>query len=132
MLLNLAKAFATIDHHIFLQKLEHYGIRGIVLQVNQSFLENRKQFSASINFCSTLRDVNIGVPEGSTLGPLLLLLYINDLPNSVNGVPRLFADDTCLLVNSSLMDHLESKSTIELGNVNEWILANKLTLNAKE
>ena len=83
-------------------------------------------------FCSTLRDVNIGVPQGSTLGRLLFLLYINGLPNSVNIVPRLCADDTCLLVNSSSIDHLESKLTIELCNVNEWILANKLSLNVKK
>ena len=72
----------------------------------------------SINrFCSTLRDVNIGVPQGSTLGPLLFLLYINDLPNSVDSVPRLFADDTCLLVNSSSLEHLESKLNIEINKV---------------
>ena len=69
-------------------------------------------------FCSTLREVNIGVPQGSTLGPLLFLLYINDLSNSVNSVPCLFADDTSLLVNSSSIDHLESKLTRELRNVN--------------
>ena len=76
--------------------------------------------------------VNIWVPQGLILGPLLLLLYINDLPNSVNSVPLLFADDACLLVNSSSIDHLESKLTIELSNINEWILANKLTSNAKK
>ena len=131
-LLNLAKAFDTVDHHILLQKLEHYGIRGIVLQFYQSFLKNRKQFVCINKFCSTLRDVSIGVLQGSTLGLLLFLLYIYDLPNGANSVLRLFADDTCLLVNSSLIDHLESKLTIEISNVNEWILANKLTLNANK
>ena len=62
VLIDLAKAFDTVDHHILLQKLEHYGIRGIVLQFYQSFLENRKQFECINKFCSTLRDVNIGVP----------------------------------------------------------------------
>ena len=119
VLLDLAKAFDTVDHHILLQKLEHYGIRGIVLQFCLLFLESRKYFACINKFCSTLRDVNIEVPQGSTLGPLLSVLYINDLPNSVNSVPRLFADDTCLLVNSSLIDHLESILTIELSNVNE-------------
>ena len=106
VLLDLAKPFDTVNHHILLQKLEHYKIRGIVLQFFQSFLENRKQFVCINKLCSTLTDVNIGVPQGSTLGPLLFLLYINDLPNSANSVPRLFADDTCLLVNSSSTDHL--------------------------
>ena len=73
VLLDLAKAFDTVDHHILLQKLEHYGIRGIVLQFYQSFLENRKQFVCINKFCSTLRNVSIGVPQGSTLGPLLFL-----------------------------------------------------------
>ena len=71
----------------------------------------------SINkFCSTLRDVNIGVPQGSTLGPLLFLFYINDLPNSVDSVPCFFVDDTCLSVNSSSLDHLERKLNIETNN----------------
>ena len=60
VLLNLAKACDTVDHHILLQKLEHYGIRGIVLQFDQSFFENRKQFVCINKVCSTLRDVNIG------------------------------------------------------------------------
>ena len=120
VLLDLAKAFDTVDHHILLQKLEYYRIRGIVLQFYQSFLENRKQFLCINNFCSSLHDVNIGVPQGSTLGLLLFLLHIiNDLPNNVNSLPRLFADDTCLLVNSSSIDHLESKLTTKLSNVNE-------------
>ena len=77
VLLDLAKAFDTVDHHILLKKLEHYGIRGIVLQFYQSFSENRKQFECINEFCSTLHDSNIGVPQGSTLGLLLFLLYIN-------------------------------------------------------
>ena len=84
-----------------------------------NFCNNVLQFVCFNKFCSILRDVNIGVPQGSTLGPLLFLLYIYDLPNSVNSVLRLFADDTCLLVNSSSIDHLEMKLTIKLRNVNE-------------
>ena len=132
VVLDLAKAFDAVDHHILLQTLEHYGIREIVLKFYQSFSENIKQIVCINKFCSTLRDVNIEVPQGSIFGPLLFLLYIDDLPNSVKSVPRLFADDTCLLVNPSLIDRLESKLTIELRNVNKWILANKLTLNAKK
>ena len=105
VLLDLAKAFDTADHHILLQKLKHYKIRGIAQQFFQSFLENRKQFVCINKFCCTLSDVNIGVPQGSILSLLLFLLYSNDLPNSVNSAPRLFADDTCLLVNSSSKDY---------------------------
>ena len=78
--LDIAKAFDTVDHHILLQKLEKYGIRGVVQQFYQSFLKNRKQFVCINKFCSTLRDVNIGVPQSSTLDPLLFLLYLNDIP----------------------------------------------------
>ena len=75
-----------------------------------------------------------GAPALATLllGPLLFLLYINDLPDSVDGVPRFFADDTCLLLNSSSLDHLESKLYNERNKGNNWITANKLTLNAKK
>ena len=63
---------------------------------------------------------------------MLFLLYINDLPNSADSVPRVFADDTFVLVNSSSLDQLESKLNIEINKVNDWITANKLTLNAKK
>ena len=86
------------------------------------------------NICSTSRDVNVEVPHGSTLGLLLFLnkicIYVNDLPNSVDNVPRLFANDACLLVNSSSLDHLESKLNIKINKVNDWIIANKVSLNA--
>ena len=65
-------------------------------------------------------------PQGSIFGPLVFLLPINDLPNIVNSVPHLFADDSCLLVNSSSLDHLQSKLNIEINKVNDWITAVKL------
>ena len=74
VLLDLAKTFETVDCQILMHELEHYGIRGIVRPFYQSFLEYRKQFASVNKFCSTLRDVNIGVSQGSTLDPLLFLL----------------------------------------------------------
>ena len=130
--LELAKAFDTIDYQILLDKLEHYGIRRIVLQFYQSFLENRKQFVSINKFCHTLRDVNIGDPQGSTRRLLLFLFYFNDFPYSVDRLPRLFADDTCFPVNSFSLGHLESKLNIEINTVNDWIITNKLTLNTKK
>ena len=109
VLLDLAKTFDTIDHQTRRHKFEHYGIIAIVYNFTNLFLENRNQFASIKKFCSTLRDVNIGVPQDSTVGSLLFLLFINDLYNSVDSVPRLFADDTYLLVNSSSLDHLEPK-----------------------
>ena len=75
------------------------------------------------------QSINYGVPQGSTLGPLLFLLYINDLENSVNNTPRLFADDTCIIANSSSILELEQHLNLELNNITSWISANKLTLN---
>ena len=134
VLLDLTEAFDTVDYQILLHKLEHNGIRGIVLQIYQSFLENRKQFVSINNICSTYVMLStLEFPTDQTLGPLLFLLYINDLPNSVNSVPRLFADDTCLLVNLFSLDHLESKLNIEKNKVNDWIIANiRGTLNGKK
>ena len=93
VLFDLVEAFDAVDYQILLRKLEHYGIKRIVLQFYQSFLENRKHSVTNNEFCSTLRDVNTGVPQGFTVGSLLFLLYINDFHNSVDSVSRLFADD---------------------------------------
>ena len=91
ILLDLAKAFDTVDHYIFLQKLDHYGFKGIV----NDFLKYRSQFLSIDNSHSSLSNINIGVAQKSTLGSFLLLLYINDISNSIDSTPRLFANDTC-------------------------------------
>ena len=93
VLFDLAETFDAVDYQILLRKLEHYGIKGIVLQFYPSFLENRKQSVTNNEFCSTLRDVNTKVPQGLTNRSLLFLLYINDFRNSVDSLSRLFADD---------------------------------------
>ena len=76
--------------------------------------------------------INVGVLQGSTLGPLLFLLYINDLPNSGKNVPRLFADDTCLLVGAPSVVHLENQLNSELIKIFNWLVDNKLTLNTSK
>ena len=82
---------------------------------------------SSVN--SDTQSINYGVPQGSILGPLLFLLYTNDLENSLNNTPGLFADDTCLRANSSSIFELEQHLNLELNNIASWISANKLTLN---
>ena len=87
----------------------------------------------SINNCSSsLCKVEIGVLQGSSLGPLLFLLYINDISNSVSSIPRLFADDTCLLVNAATPDELQNKLKSELSAICNWMTANKLSLNTNK
>ena len=97
VLLDFKKAFDAVSHSILLHKLQHYGVGGPSLDLLQSYLDQRKHFVSIVNTASQIAPVSFGVPQGSTLGPLLFLIYINDLPNAVNCIPRLFADDTCLI-----------------------------------
>ena len=95
--LDLSKAFDTVDQNILLDKLEHYGIRGVALDWVRSYLSNRLQFVQFNGQCSSPQTICCGVPQGSILGPLFFLLYINDL-NNVSTVVELilFSDDTNL------------------------------------
>ena len=92
---DLKKAFDTVNHDILLNKLDHYGIRGEALLWFKSYLTNRKQFVSFNGVNSSVRTITCGVPQGSVLGPILFLLYINDLPNISKKLSFfLFADDT--------------------------------------
>ena len=90
----LRKAYDTINHTILIKKLEKYGIRGLPLQLLASYLTDRQQYTIVNQYKSKSRDVICGIPQGSTLGPLLFNIYINDLPLASNSTIHLFADDT--------------------------------------
>ena len=123
--IDLAKAFDTIDHSILLKKLSHYGIRGVVLDYFCTYLRNRKQYVSLNGNNSKLLDVRCGVPQGSILGPLLFLLYINDLNSvSVKLKTIMFADDTNLFTTGNTIDEVESCLNNELRLVNLWFQAN--------
>ena len=127
--LDLSKAFETVNHQILLDKLYHYGIRGIAYNLLKSYLSNRKQCVKSGNHFSVFMNIECGVPQGSILGPLLFLLYVNDLPLTVDLYSILFADDTCVLSSSKDMELLTRDINAKLAKLNEWFVSNKLTVN---
>ena len=130
VLIDLKKAFDTVDHQILLKKLELYGIKGQALSFLESYLSNRNQKCQIQGSVSSEKLIKCGVPQGSILGPLFFLLYINDLPQCLDKTkPRLFADDTNLTVSGDSITDLETAVNSDLEKLRKWLIANKLSLN---
>ena len=129
VLIDLKKAFDTVNHSLLLDKLYKCGIRGISHLWFKNYLSNRMQYVGVGYSNSSLRPINIGVPQGSVLGPILFLVFINDLPDCSNLRTTLFADDTTLSISSHNYDDLVTDLNFELLKIHDWVVSNRLTIN---
>ena len=128
--IDLKKAFDTVDHEILFKKLWHYGIGGIANDWFKSYFTNRMQYVSINGISSDLLKVNFGVPQGSVLGPLLFLLYIHDLHNSIRfSSPFHFANDTGLLNTQDNMHVISTTLNKDLRELSFRLNANKIVLN---
>ena len=133
LFIDFSKAFDTISHSILLKKLQYYGIRGQSLNWIEDYLYNRKQFVSYNGKHSQVGELTIGVPQGSILGPLLFLLYINDICNISDRVSFiLFADDTNILISGSDIHEVLNILNNEMVKITDWIHGNKLSLNTSK
>ena len=131
MFIGLSKDIDTIEHAVLLKKLENYGINDTILAWFRSYLTYRKQYIQITNDSkSDLRNTTCGVPQGSILRPLLFLVYVNNLPSSSKILnPIMFADDAYHLNEYKNIIKIFATVNEELMNINDWLMANKLSLN---
>ena len=131
--LDISKAFDTVCHDILLKKLSHYGLRGSIYNWFKSYLQDRKQYVLINGSSSTIQHVRHGVPQGSVLGPLLFLIYLNDLPNCLTfSNLRLFADDANSFTCHKNLQILKTQAEQDLANIANWMTLNKLTINIQK
>ena len=128
--MDLSKAFDTIDHKILMSKLQHYGVRGLPLQLLHGYLSNRLQKVLFNGKISKSLNLNCGVPQGSVLGPLLFLIYVNDFPKCLTTEkPLMFADNTNVFFSKKTFKKLFVVANQQLKNIDNWLTSNKLSLN---
>ena len=122
LFLDLKKALDTVDHEILLRKLEYYGVESTAIEWFRSYLSNRQQVCYVDGVTSSLEYVTCGVPQGSILGPLLFLVYVNDIAKCLDyGVARLFADDTNVTFSGCTLPTLHKEMTKDLKGIASWL-----------
>ena len=132
VMIDLKKAFDTVCHkRLLLLKLNNYGIRGKAYDLIKSYLTNQYQYVRINNNSSTLKQIKYCVQQGSILGPLLYIIYVNDSSNAINCNSKLYADDTCLIIKE-FIDSIRLSINKEVVIVNRWKNANQLTTNPKK
>ena len=130
LILDLSKAFDLVDHDILLEKLCKLNLDRASLSWFSSYLHDRFQQTYFSGVLSEIKPVMSGVPQGSVLGPVLFLIFINDLPNAAKySIADIFADDTTLSVHSSSIDIVSKALSDDLDNVNEWCVLNHMSIN---
>ena len=127
MFVDLRKAFDTVDHKILISKLEYYGIKGANLLWCKNYLSSRSQCTLANGDLSSRAEVTFGVPQGSVLGPLFFILYVNDVQEAIKGAEiQMYADDTVLYAS----DHNELQKSLD--QFTKWCSGNKLSLNVSK
>ena len=131
--LDLKKAYDTVDHDILLSKLSAFGICGKTHCWFKTYLKNRKQFCYVEGQESSTNRIVCGIPQGSCLGPLLFIIYMNDFERCLQGaVPNLYANDTSITCSSADSVSLQRNIEIEMANVAEWMRQNRLSLDVNK
>ena len=133
LLIDFSKAFDMVEHNILLQKLYHYGIRGVALSWLKSYLANRKQYVSLNNKHSSIVEMEYGVPQGSILGPLMFIIYINDIPNICEMAKFiLYADDANIIISGRNLAEIEKEFDHLSKKLENWVNINGLKINLKK
>ena len=133
ILVDLQKAFDTLDHGVLLEKMKYFGFRASVIKWFESYLSNRKFLVCIDNVFFKAVPLKYGVPQGSILGPLLFLLYVNDLPQLLSDAGSyLYADDNCIFYQHEDVENIENVLNKEFSSLCQWFIDNKLSIHFGE